>query len=226
MRPLPEPDAAEGEAAVRAARIRWRTGQLVAVATRLLRDTGLEALSMQELAREAGVSVGLIYRYFRGKEDLLTAVIVEVLGEFAERVPAAMAAAGEDPVRRLAAGFRAYCGVIDERHHVAVLTYQQGRMLGEDARRHVEELEVASTRPLAEAVAAGTAAGLLTARDADLVVYDLVLLAHAWALKHWHFRRWLDLDRYVVEQTAFVLRSLVPPQHADRYRDLLQPRDG
>src|SRR5579875_599071 len=112
--PGPDLNALSGEEAVRAARARWRTGQLVEVATRLLQRTGFEVMSMQELAREAGVSVGLIYRYFRSKEDVLAAIVMDVLAEFARRVPERMAAAGGDPVEQVAAGFRAYCEVINE----------------------------------------------------------------------------------------------------------------
>lgn len=223
MDPVPDLNALSGEEAVRAARVRWRTGQLVEVATRLLQRTGFEAMSMQELAREAGVSVGLIYRYFRSKEDVLVAIVVDVLAEFARCVPEAMAAAGDDPVDRLAAGFRAYCEVINDRHHVAVLTYQEGRMLGPDALRRIEALEVECTRPLAEAVRTGMADGIIVTSDPELAVYDMVLLAHAWALKHWYFRQWLDFDRYVAEQTAFTLRSLVAPEHRERYARLLEP---
>jgi AcrR family transcriptional regulator len=223
MEPVPDLNALTGEEAVRAARARWRTGQLVEVATRMLQRSGFEAMSMQALASEAGVSVGLIYRYFRSKEDVLVAIVTDVLAEFARRVPQAMSAAGDDPVERLAAGFRAYCEVIDERHHAALLTYQQGRMLGAEALGRIEALEVECTRPLADAVRAGVSGGMLVARDPDLAVYDMVLLAHAWALKHWYFRRWLDFERYVAQQTAFVLRSLVASGHRERYAHLLKP---
>ena len=49
---------------------------------------GSQAVSMQAVAAEAGVSVGLIYRYFGGKDDLLLAVILDVLDAFADARPA------------------------------------------------------------------------------------------------------------------------------------------
>lgn len=223
MEPAGDLNALSGEQAVRAARAKWRTGQILTVAARLLRGGGFAAMSMQELAREAGVSVGLIYRYFDSKQDVLVAIIEDVLTAFADRVPAAMAAAGDDPVDRLAAGFRAYCEVIDDRHHAAVLTYQESRTLGPDALSRIEALEVETTRPLTEAISAGAASGLLVAVDAELATYDLVLLAHAWALKHWYFRRWLDIDGYVAQQTAIFLNGLVAPEHRGRYARLLRP---
>jgi len=62
--------------AARQARAEIRSGQLLSAAARLMERVGSQAVSMQALADEAGVSVGLIYRYFGGKDELLLAVIV------------------------------------------------------------------------------------------------------------------------------------------------------
>lgn len=45
---------------------------------------GFHATSMQDVIREANLSVGAVYRYFPGKNDLITALAEEVIGEVAE----------------------------------------------------------------------------------------------------------------------------------------------
>lgn len=67
-----------------------RSRELLDAAARLMERKGSEAVSMQALANEAGVSVGLIYRYFGSKDDVLLAVITDVLDAFATAVPAAV----------------------------------------------------------------------------------------------------------------------------------------
>ncbi|MFA6575934.1 MAG: helix-turn-helix domain-containing protein, partial [Nocardioides sp.] len=62
--------------AAKQARAEQRSAQLLEAAARLMERDGSNAVSMQAVAAEAGVSVGLIYRYFGGKDDLLLAVIV------------------------------------------------------------------------------------------------------------------------------------------------------
>ena len=215
--------AGNGEAEVRAVRVRWRRGQLLDAAARLMEREGFHGVSMQALADEAGVSVGLIYKYFGSKEDLLLAVIVNVLDAFAERVPAAIEAAGQDPVRRIVAGFRCYCTVIHEYRHAAVLTYRESNTLRESGRAEIKKLEVATAEPLREAIRDAVAAGALVDTDAELLAYDLLLMAHAWALKHWYFERTLDLDGYVDRQVALMLRGVISPSRRRRYRHLLQP---
>ncbi len=209
------------DAAARRTRAQRRSEQLLGAAARLMERDGSHAVSMQALAGEAGVSVGLIYRYFDSKDDLLLAVIVNVLDAFAERVPAAVEAAGPDPVERLAAAFRAYCEVIDEHRHAAVLTYRESKSLSEAGLRKIKDLEVRTSEPLRALLHEGMVAGLLTPVDVDLMAYNLVLVAHGWALKHWYYERSLTFGDYVRKQTALALRALVEPRRRRSYRHLL-----
>jgi TetR/AcrR family transcriptional regulator, cholesterol catabolism regulator len=208
-------------AAARQARAEHRSAQLLDAAARLMERDGSHAVSMQAVAAEAEVSVGLIYRYFGGKDDLLLAVIVGVLDSFATQVPAAVEAAGEDPVHRLAAAFRSYCEVIDQRRHAAVLTYRETKSLDDAGRARIKDLEVQTSEPLRAALREGVDAGLFVVPDLELAAYDLLLLAHAWALKHWYFERTLSLETYVERQLALVLRSIIEPRHRRRYAALI-----
>lgn len=198
-----------------------RRAELLAAAARLMERDGSHAVSMQAVAEEAGVSVGLIYRYFGGKEDLVLAVIVDVLEAFAERVPAAVATAGEDPVRGLAAAFGAFCAVIDEHRHATVLTYRETKSLGQAGRARLKKLELATSAPLRDLITAGIEAGAFRGVDPDLVAYNLLLVAHGWALKHWYFERGTTFEHYVAEQTALLLHGLLVPRRRSRYADLL-----
>ena len=199
-----------------------RSRQLLDAAARLMEREGSEAVSMQALAAEAGVSVGLIYRYYGSKDDVLLAVISDVLDAFATSVPAAIAEAGEDPVRQLAAAFSAYCRVIDTHRHAAVLTYRESKSLDEAGRNQIKQREVETSQPLRDAIHRGVEAGLLSVTDPDLIAYNLLLLAHAWALKHWYFERSYDLQTYIERQTAIGLGALIAPEHRDPYATLLR----
>ncbi|MFJ9392035.1 TetR/AcrR family transcriptional regulator [Nocardioides sp. NPDC101246] len=207
--------------AARQALVEHRSRQLLDAAARLMERDGSEAVSMQALAAEAGVSVGLIYRYFGSKDDVLLAVITDVLDAFSTTVPAAVEEAGEDPVRRLAAAFAAYCRVIDSHRHAAVLTYRESKSLDEAGRDRIKRLEVETSEPLRAAVRDGVEAGKLVAADPDLVAYNLLLLAHAWALKHWYFEQTRTLDSYIRDQLALALRAILADGLGDTYADLL-----
>src|SRR5690606_22716593 len=118
-------DALPVEEAVRAVRTSSRRKQVLDAAVQVMQRTGFHQMSMQALADEAGVSVGLIYKYFGGKEEILLATIASLLDTFRDQIEPAMEAAGDDPVERLAAGIRRYIEIVDENLDATVLTYRE-----------------------------------------------------------------------------------------------------
>ncbi|ANZ26383.1 transcriptional regulator, TetR family [Rhodococcus aetherivorans] len=207
--------------AVRAVRTSSRRKQVLDAAVTVMQRTGFHQMSMQALADEAGVSVGLIYKYFGGKEDVLLATILAILDAFRDQLEPAMDAVGDDPVERLAAGMRRYIEIVDENLHATVLTYRESRTLDDAGRARIKELEVESSAPLRAALDAGIEAGVMNPVDVDLMVFDIMLLAHGWALKHWHFGAIYTLDEYIRLQTRFVLNTLLPAERRDDYAQLL-----
>jgi AcrR family transcriptional regulator len=64
---------------------------LYGVAMRLISDRGYEATTLRDIAKEAHVSVGLLYRYFPSKQAVITALHDELSMEYsrqAEKMPA------------------------------------------------------------------------------------------------------------------------------------------
>ncbi|HYB38480.1 MAG TPA: TetR/AcrR family transcriptional regulator [Mycobacterium sp.] len=209
------------EEAVRAARTSSRRRQVLDAAVKVMGKTGFHQMSMQDLAAEANVSVGLIYKYFGGKEDLLLATIVRIQDAFRDQLAPVMNAVGDDIVERLAAGIRRYIEIVDENLDAVVLTYRESRTLDPAGRTQIKELEIATAAPLRAAIEAGIADGVFRAADVDLVVFDIMLLAHGWALKHWHFGPIYTLDEYIRLQTRYVLNSLIPQECRGDYAHLL-----
>ncbi|MFJ8695439.1 TetR/AcrR family transcriptional regulator [Streptomyces roseolilacinus] len=56
-----------------------RRRQILNGAARCFARNGFHATSMQDVLREADLSAGAVYRYFRGKEELIEAIVTEVL---------------------------------------------------------------------------------------------------------------------------------------------------
>jgi len=55
------------------------TGKILEAAFRLMVKDGYESTSISQIAKEAGVSKGLMYNYFRSKEELLNALIKKTI---------------------------------------------------------------------------------------------------------------------------------------------------
>jgi AcrR family transcriptional regulator len=79
-----------------------RRGQLVAAAARVIARSGYDAATVRDVAREAGVSTGVIAYYFEGKDDLFAHVLRAASRAFRERLASARDGA-ETPRARLLA---------------------------------------------------------------------------------------------------------------------------
>src|SRR5262245_58410849 len=74
----------------------------------LIKEGGLDRLSMREVARKAGVSHQAPYHYFSDREAILAAVAGEGFAKMEESLVRAAAEAGADPVKAVEAMGRAY----------------------------------------------------------------------------------------------------------------------
>ena len=164
-------------------RVRRRRRQILAAATTLMQRYGFHAMSMQSVADEARVSVGLIYQYFGNKDDLLRGVVVDILEDFRDEIPKALAAAGKDPVERLKTAFRTCCLVVDAKRAAVNLTYRESKTLSGEGLSQIMALEVETAEPLREVYRDGVAAGVFLDIDPRLVAHNMLLTAHGWALK-------------------------------------------
>jgi len=63
-----------------------RRRQILDAARRSFIKNGFHATSMQDVLTEADLSAGAVYRYFRGKEDIIAAIAEEALAELTASV--------------------------------------------------------------------------------------------------------------------------------------------
>lgn len=97
--------------------------RLLEAALIALQRRGPERLSLRSVAQQLGVSHQAPYVHFRGKRAFLAAVAGLGLERAADRAAAGVAAAGNDPRRRLHALADAYVGFIREQPNVHDLAY-------------------------------------------------------------------------------------------------------
>jgi AcrR family transcriptional regulator len=190
------------------ARVQRRRRQILDAATDVMSRTGFHATAMQTVAERAGISVGLIYQYFGNKDDLLVAVIVDILEDFRDQVPAAIERAGDDPVERFEAAFRICCQVVDAKRDAVNLTYRESRTLSSDGLERIKQLELETAEPIRIVYREGVAAGVFRDVDARLLVQNMLLVAHGWALKHWHVARFVTLEEYIEQELGLLLASV------------------
>lgn len=145
----------------------------------VIRERGLEALSLREVAAAAGVSTAAPYHHFADKGALVRSLGYEALGRLDERMAEAEAAAGADPLERLLAIGEAYVGFALERpdYYAAMRSHEMTEPHEpEQAEEHGETWE-----RLVRAVAACQRSGTLPAGDAMVTDVGMWSLVHGLA---------------------------------------------
>lgn len=188
-----------------------RRAEIIRAAIKLFSEHGYYVTTIQQVAREAGISVGLVYQYFRDKDDILFLALKSVLDTYEQEIPRSLAGITH-PLARLRAAFSAYCAVIDRLREATVLTYRSTKSLRPERRRYIKEGELRTNRLLEACVQECIRAGYLRSVNVRLLVYQYVLFAHAWALKGWAWRGRYTLRRYVREGLALLVDPFLTPK--------------
>lgn len=153
---------------------------------RLVREKGFDALSVNELAEQASMSVGGLYRYIKTKSDLLVMIYDQInLGLPDGMIAAAASARGVG--EKLKAAFRCYWETCWDSAEPILLAYREWQALPHDARRHYTEKEIEIGEYLGDLIRAGVANEEFRPVDERLLASEMILLAQMRALKGWSF---------------------------------------
>lgn len=196
-----------------------RYHELITAASRLFEQKGFDRTTIEEIAGQLDLSVGAIYRYVERKEDILLLTLARTLWLFQAQVGEATADV-QDPEEKLRRAIRIYFQNIGAYAPSALLAYRESYVLTGDARRLLKDLERETNRIFEAIIAEGIDRGVFRRCRVDVATYNIVMLAHMWALKRWYLGKVLSLDAYIDEQTEFVLLALRSraPARAERPR--------
>jgi len=156
-----------------------RREQIVRATIRCLAREGYTRLTMKKVAREAGVSQGILHYYFADKRTMLAATLEAVTRDLDRRVAAAQSRTGRDARARLRALVRACLEVAVSRPEFWVVFVEfWGEMLHDRRLRDLNTAVYSRTRRLiGRLIAEGVRAGRfrpVDPRRASAVVLGLI----------------------------------------------------
>ena len=188
--------------------VKQRRAQIVTGAVQLFSDQGYFKTTVQDIARSVGVSPGLIYQYVQDKEELLLLSILDVLDSYADEIPAAIEGL-DDPLQQYCETFKAYCRVVDTRRDATILAYRSTKSLSREKRKVIMRAEGETNQLIANCIQACINEGLFRNVDSEVATYQLVMYAHAWALKHWQLSKRFEINQYIQEGLDYSLHALL-----------------
>jgi AcrR family transcriptional regulator len=158
-----------------------RREQLLELGVRLIADRPIEEFSVDRLAEEAGVSRGLLYHYFGGKQEFLHAVLRQMADDLFE---ATAPVDHPDVGHRLRVSLQNYVGFV-RAHQTSYRSFMQAALGGRPEIREIYEegraalvdriFDSASADELAAVGIADTPAARLFARGWSAMVEDVLM---------------------------------------------------
>ena len=193
-------------------RDQWAEGRkrIAEAALPLFLRYGYHATPVRVIARAAGISSGSVFNYFAGKDELLEYVLDQSQAEAEQSVARAQAALDasrdtKDPIQAFLTVFRHYAEYIDTIHGYVLLAYQEAKSLAPkkrtplfDRERRIAEVLKAAARPAIDA-------GLFSSDALELRVHSLIVLAQAWAVRHWAFAQYPSGKDYLDDLAPIVV---------------------
>jgi len=199
--------------------VEQRRSQILRAAVKLFSEKGYYVVTVQQIARKAGVSTGLIYQYFGDKDDILFLALRHVLETYENEIPRQLEGV-QHPLERLCTALWAYCTIVDRLRDATVLAYRSTKSLRADRRHLIKERESNSNRLLEDCLRACIAAGYMRPVDEYLLVYQFVHFCHAWALKHWAFRDRYTLAEYLARGIQLLIEPFLTPTGRSAFDEL------
>jgi TetR/AcrR family transcriptional regulator, cholesterol catabolism regulator len=146
---------------------RPREAELLRAATRLFRERGFHATSMQDLGEALGMNRGSLYHYIASKDDLLWAIVTGTLDRLREAVQPILEdeGSGADRLRRAIAAHLAFAA---EHGDELSLVQIELRSLAPDRRRAIIDRRDRYEALWRGAIEAALAEGSLRATDVRL----------------------------------------------------------
>jgi AcrR family transcriptional regulator len=181
--------------------------KIIDAASALYVKKGFNATSIQEISEAAGVSLPVTYHYVKQKSAIMRMIMEDVLNIFRENL-LRMIHGIDDPIEKLTIAGRLYFKVVDQQREKALLIYQKSNSLDRASKARIKELEVEVSKVFGEMIQEGIDLGVFKKVDVDLAAYNIIIAAHMWILKRWHFKKRLTLDKYIDLQLSNILDTL------------------
>lgn len=177
--------------------------RLLEAASKLILETGMPGLRVEDVAREAELSVGTFYIYFDGKEDLFATLVVEYTARMRELMQAVFNGPGTLE-QRFARGLDTYITFVEENEagflyfrDAGTIRTQAGQLSAWVMSQHAQDL-----RPLLEE---GIAAGIYRDENPELLAQSLLgMIQHmvGWWLEHRDECSREEIQRFVLMMTG------------------------
>lgn len=161
--------------------------KIIEAAAEIYNRKGRQATA-EEIAAAAGVSVPVTTHHVKKPSDIMLVIMEHLQSKFAEGLAAKVPEDATAP-QKLRQAVEQFFTVVDQERSKVLLVYRESLTLDRAGRKRIMQLERQSVDVFRNILDQGVADGSFRVVDTDLMAYDIVVLAHMWSLKSWHFKK-------------------------------------
>ncbi len=172
---------------------------------------GFHAMSLRELAQETNLSLGGLYSYFSGKEQLL-AIIQEQGYRITGKMLTEEVEKHSAPETRLEAAIRTHLYLTEILQPWFYFFYMEAKNLSKEEQKKAIASELYTEQIFTDIFATGAEQGVFDARpNMEIAAAALKAMLQDWYLKRWKYtRRKITVDEYAEFVFGFVKKALQP----------------
>lgn len=157
---------------------------------------GFHAMSMRDLSRETGLSMGALYSYFSSKEDLL-AMLQRQGRTITRRILEQSIEDEDDPVRRLRRLIHTHIYLSEVMQPWFYFSYMETKNLSKSEQKKAIASELYTERLIADTLRNGQDLGLFAPAEPHLTASVIKAMLQDWYLKRCKYRgRQISVDQY------------------------------
>ena len=163
---------------------------------KLSNKKGFHAMSLRDLARETRLSLGALYSYFSGKEQLL-GIIQEHGARLTGEILAREIETGRDPAEKLRMAIRTHLYLSEIMQPWFYFFYMEAKNLNKTEQKRAIASELHTEQLFGDIISQGVNQGEFAAVDPVLTAAAIKALLQDWYLKRWKYRgRKVTVDDY------------------------------
>jgi AcrR family transcriptional regulator len=184
--------------------------KIIKRALKLFRQKGIKGVTMADVAKASRMSIGSLYRYFGGKDDLLYAIwrgyenklnefFITKLTEIEDLKPS-------DALREL---IKSYIYSVDASRNQVLILYLDTRSMPKADQEAVKQGDEYIIKLFEHILIKGIHSGEFKIDNIKLIAHNIKALADLWAIRGWTLKDSQTLEGYIKGQTELILRAIL-----------------
>jgi len=182
-------------------------------------NKGFQAMTMRDLSREAGLSMGALYSYFSGKEDLLKmlqsqrrSVTKKILEEYIAR-EAGIA-------DKLRTAIRIHLYLSEAMQPWFYFSYMETKNISGPEQAKAIESELYTEKIFEQILNEGEKSKVFIHRNHQLTASIIKAMLQDWYLKRWKYaKRNISVEQYAKYLISIIETFCLSPEHVTRHKN-------